>query len=670
MKKTEKILAVVVAVVFAGQLSASAKDFALTSPDGRLTVTVSADKPMTYVLSDGDQVLVGPSELNMVLDNGDQMGCGDALMRISRRTVNSPVQTMFYKKNVVEDNFNEITLWFKKYSVIFRLYNDGMAYRFVSQARDAFNVVSEKVDFKVAEGSVCRASYVNAGNESFEAQFFNSFENIYSTFPVESWDASRLAFLPVMTESADGVKLCFMESDLLDYPGLYLNNADGSNSLQGVFAPVPETEHQGGYNNLQMVVDSFKDHIAECPAGRAFPWRIVSVSRTDVQMANNDMVYRLACPCDPDFDWSWVKPGKVAWEWWNSWNVRGEDFKAGVNDATYKYFIDFASENGIEYVILDEGWAVNLQADLFQVVPEIHLQELCNYAASKNVGLILWAGYKAFEKDMEKACREYSAMGVKGFKIDFMNRDDQEMVAFYEKAARTCAQYHLLADFHGAFKPTGLQRTYPNVINVEAVYGLEQAKWADYNTFDQVTYDVTIPFIRMAAGPMDYTQGAMHNGTRTNFRGIYSEPMSQGTRCRQLAEYVVFESPLNMLCDSPANYRKEPECLDFIANIPTVWDQTVGIDGKVAEYIAIARRSGTTWYVGALTGWDERTLTLDLSFIPAGAYKLEIFRDGANADVSASDYKKVVTELPADRRIEIKMASGGGWCAKITEINE
>lgn len=668
MNKIIKFISAVAAVALAGQAGVCAKDYSLTSPDGKLTVTVNAGKPMTYVLSDGDRTLVGPSELNMVLDNGECLGCGDKLQRVYRRSVDETIDAQFYRKSAIRDNFNELTLKFRKYSVTFRLYDDGMAYRFVSQEKKAFNVVSEKVEFNLAPGSVCRASYANADYDSFQSQFFNSFENTYETMPVEEWDARRLAFLPVMAEAADGIKLCFMEADLLSYPGLYLSNTDAGHSLNGVFAPVPETQHQGGHNNLQMIVDTFKDHIAECAGGRAFPWRIISVSRTDVQMADNDMVYRLASPCDSDTDWSWVKPGKVAWEWWNNWYVRGEDFKAGINDATYKHFIDFASENGIEYVILDEGWAVNLQADLFQIVPEIHLPELCEYAESKGVGLILWAGYKAFERDMEKTCREYSAMGIKGFKIDFMNRDDQEMVDFYENAARMCAKYHLMADFHGAYKPTGLHRTYPNVINVEAVYGLEQAKWADHKTFDQVTYDVTIPFIRLAAGPMDYTQGAMRNGSRENFRGVYTEPMSQGTRCRQLAEYVVFDSPLNMLCDGPANYRQEPECLEFIAEIPTVWNETVGIDGKVAEFIAMARRSGSAWYVGALTNWNRRSLTLDLSFIPEGDYQIEIFRDGANADVIASDYKKIVTTLPADRKIAVEMAQGGGWCAVIRPV--
>ena len=326
----------------------------------------------------------------------------------------------------------------------------------------------------------------------------------------------------------------------------------------------------------------------------------------------------------------------------------------------------FAAGNGIEYVILDEGWAVNNKADLFQVVPEIDLKELVRYADTKKVGLILWAGYWAFNRDMEKVCRTYSEMGFKGFKVDFMNRDDQPMVSFFTKAAEMTAKYHMLIDFHGAFKPSGLQRTYPNVINYEGVNGLEQMKWSD-RSLDQVTYDVTIPFVRMVAGSMDYTQGAMKNATRGGFSTKYSEPESQGTRCHQLAEYVIFEAPLTMLCDSPSNYMKEPECTEFIANIPTTWDKTYALDGKIADYAVIARQSGDSWYVGALNGWNERDLVIDLGFVPAGNYEMIVFRDGANANKAARDYKKEKITVPFGRKLTIHMASGGGWVAKIVK---
>lgn len=328
------------------------------------------------------------------------------------------------------------------------------------------------------------------------------------------------------------------------------------------------------------------------------------------------------------------------------------------------HYIDFASRHGIEYVILDEGWAVNLKAALFQIVPEIDLKKLTSYARQKNVGLILWAGYHAFARDMEHVCKHYSEMGIKGFKIDFMDRDDQEMVDFHYRAAETAAKYKLMVDFHGTYKPTGLNRTYPNVINYEAVHGLEQMKWSDIRT-DQVTYDVTMPFIRMLAGPVDYTQGAMHNANKRCYHSSMDTPMSQGTRCRQLAEYVVFESPLNMLCDSPTNYDREEECTEFIAAIPTVWEQTVAMNGEIGKYITMARRKGDVWYVGSLTNWDARTLTLELSFLGAGRWKAEMFHDGVNANRLASDYQKTVTDIPASRKLTVKMAQGGGCALKI-----
>ena len=390
------------------------------------------------------------------------------------------------------------------------------------------------------------------------------------------------------------------------------------------------------------------------------------VSSNDADLAVNDMVWKLGKPADPSQDFSWVRPGKVAWDWWNAWNLYGVDFRAGINNDTYKYYIDFAQKHGIEYVILDEGWAVNLKADLMQIIPEIDLPMLCEYAKAHNVGLILWAGYYAFDRDMENVCKHYSEMGIKGFKVDFMDRDDQYMVDFFRRSAETAAKYGLLIDFHGAFKPVGLNRTYPNVINYEGVFGLEQMKWSK-PTVDQVTYDVTVPFIRMAAGPMDYTQGAMRNAIQKNYHPVNSEAMSQGTRCHQLAEYVVFDSPLNMLCDSPSNYMAEPECTKYIADCPTVWDESVAVNGVLGRFITLARRSGDVWYVGSLNDWKARDLTLDLGFLGEGDWTMGIFRDGINADRAARDYKRELVSVPADRKVKIHMAPGGGWTARITK---
>ena len=659
-----RLLTTLAAALMVISAFAAPKDYVLRSPDEKLLVTIETGNGISYTLKHDGDLLLDRSEIGMYMTDGTVFGGYLNVKKTSTRTVSETIKAIMYKKAEIKDEFNELTLKFKDFSLIFRAYDDGMAYRFVSHKEEAYNVDYETAEFNFAKDWNMWAAYVCQHTETLESQYYNSFENQYSYTPISEWNKDRLAFLPLMVEGPKGKKIVVTESDLFDYPGMYLYNKDSGKKLTADFAPYPKEVRQGGHNNLQLEVQNRHPYIARCIGNDKFPWRIVAVSEDDIQMADNDMVYRLARPADPASNWSWVKPGKVAWDWWNDWNIKGVDFKSGINNDTYKYYIDFASENGIEYVILDEGWSVNGEADLFQVVPEINLTELVRYAANRNVGLILWAGYWAFDRDMEKVCKHYSSMGIKGFKVDFMDRDDQHMVQFHQRAAMTAAKYKMLVDFHGTYKPSGLNRTYPNVINYEGVHGLEQMKWSPENV-DQVTYDVTVPYIRMMAGPMDYTQGAMRNASRGNYRPVNSEAMSQGTRCRQLAEYVVFESPLNMLCDSPSNYMKEKECLEFIAEIPTVWDETKGLCGEVGKYIAMARRSGSDWYVGAMTDWSDRGLTLDLSFLPEGNYSVVLYRDGVNADRIACDYRKETINLPADRQLKIKMAPGGGFAAKI-----
>lgn len=659
-----RLLTTLAAALMVISAFAAPKDYVLRSPDEKLLVTIETGNGISYTLKHDGDLLLDRSEIGMYMTDGTVFGGYLNVKKASTRTVSETIKSIMYKKAEIKDEFNELTLKFKDFSLIFRAYDDGMAYRFVSHKEEAYNVDYETAEFNFAKDWNMWAAYVCQHTETLESQYYNSFENQYSYTPISEWNKDRLAFLPLMVEGPKGKKIVVTESDLFDYPGMYLYNKDSGKKLTADFAPYPKEVRQGGHNNLQLEVQNRHPYIARCIGNDKFPWRIVAVSEDDIQMADNDMVYRLARPADPASNWSWVKPGKVAWDWWNDWNIKGVDFKSGINNDTYKYYIDFASENGIEYVILDEGWSVNGEADLFQVVPEINLTELVRYAANRNVGLILWAGYWAFDRDMEKVCKHYSSMGIKGFKVDFMDRDDQHMVQFHQRAAMTAAKYKMLVDFHGTYKPSGLNRTYPNVINYEGVHGLEQMKWSPENV-DQVTYDVTVPYIRMMAGPMDYTQGAMRNASRGNYRPVNSEAMSQGTRCRQLAEYVVFESPLNMLCDSPSNYMEEKECLEFIAEIPTVWDETKGLCGEVGKYIAMARRNGSDWYVGAMTDWSDRGLTLDLSFLPEGNYTVVLYRDGVNADRVACDYRKETINLPADRQLKIKMAPGGGFAAKI-----
>jgi alpha-glucosidase len=644
------------------------KQFNLASPDEKLNVQITVGNTIEYSVSHQGDEIISPSTISVMLGDGKIFGKNSPLKKSSVRTVNEKIITPVYKKSSVEDHYNERIFEFKNgFHLVFRAYNDGIAYRFVSVLNKPFVVKNEEVNFNFPADSKAYIPYVR-DDEPIKEQYSNSFENTYVYSALSEWDETHLAFAPILIESVKGKKVCITDADLLNYPGMFLYKGDKANSLKGVFAPYPKEVEHSKENQHHEAVVSREAFIAKLEGKTNFPWRVIIVSEKDEELANNDMIYKLASPTPQNLDFSWIKPGKVAWDWWNDWNIYGVDFESGVNNQTYKYYIDFASENGIEYVILDEGWSVRGKADLLRVVPAIDLKELTAYAASKKVGLILWAGSYAFNKDIEGFCKHYSEMGIKGFKVDFMDRDDQKIVEFMVKSAKIAAQYHLLLDFHGTYKPTGLQRTYPNVINFEGVHGLEQLKWGD-ESIDQVTYDVTIPFIRMVAGPLDYTQGAMRNASRNNYRPVNTEPMSQGTRCHQLAEYVIFESPLDMLCDNPSNYMAEPECLEFIASVPTVWDNTIVLNGRVSEYVSIARQKGDAWYAGSLNNWEDRRLDLDLSFLGEGNFKAEVFKDGVNANRVARDYKKEIINIPANKKLTIDLAKGGGLVMKITKAN-
>ena len=636
----------------------------ITSPDGSLKLTVTIDKDIRWSVTDGSTTVIAPSQIAMQVGPEEVWGVNPILRKATTGSIDERIPSPLYKKAEVEDRCTTLTLSFKgDYAIELRAYDNAAAYRFVSTRKAPYTVKHEVAEFNFEDDNMVYCSYVRSNEKkSFAEQNYNSFEGPYVLEPMSKMGNNRLMYLPVLVDMGNK-KVCITESDLRSYPGMYLYNSNNDTGLESNFAPVPDKITQGGHNMLQGEVQTAKPYIAEVAGARSFPWRICIVADNDAELLNDDMVFRLSQP-NAIGDTSWIKAGKVAWEWWNNWGLYGVDFQPGINNRTYEYYIDFAARNGIEYVILDEGWSVNLKADLMQVVPEIDVKHLCDYGKERGVGIVLWAGYWALDRDMERVMKHYSEMGVKGFKIDFMDRDDQPMVEFYERAASTAAKYHLMCDFHGAFKPSGLSRMYPNVVNYEGVNGLEQVKWSTLEELDQVTYDVQIPFIRMVAGPMDYTQGAMMNSQKRGYRYSNAEPMSQGTRCRQLAMYVVFESPFNMLCDSPTAYEKEMECTEFIATIPTVWDQTVAMDGKVGEYCVIARRAGDVWYVGGMTNWDERELELDLSFLGEGNYKVTAFKDGVNANKIARDYSKTESSLEG-RTMKVKMAMGGGFALKI-----
>ena len=651
--KTLKVLILCVLCAFSAQAQ---KQYSLTSPDGKLKTNITTGKQLTYDITFHNQQVLESSPLSMTLDNGEVWGENDKVSKVTRKSVNGKISTPLYRANEIVENYNELTLQFKDFNVVFRAYDDGIAYRFVNKGKKPFNVVDELVNYQFPTDATASVPYVKP--RKGVNKYANSFENYYANVPLSKVDQEKLVFLPIVVSMENNVKVCITEVDLENYPGLYLTG-QGNTQLLGDFAPFPKKQEQGGHNMLQMNVIEVENYIAKVNKPRNFPWRVAIVTDEDKELASTNLSYLLAEPSRLE-DISWIKPGKIAWDWWNAWNLDGVNFETGVNNDTYKAYIDFASKNGIEYVILDEGWAVNLKADLMQVVPEINLEELIAYANKKNVGLVLWAGYHAFNRDMENVCRHYAEMGIKGFKVDFMDRDDQEMTEFNYRAAQITAKYKLLLDLHGMYKPAGLNRTYPNAINFEGVNGLEQMKWEE-NPTAQVEYDVMIPFIRQVAGPMDYTQGAMRNAAKGNYYPCYEEPMSQGTRCRQLALYMVLDSPFNMLCDTPSNYEREKECTDFISAVPTVWDETIVLDGKMGEYIITARRQGNTWYIGGITNWDARDLEVDLSFLGDKTYSGKLFKDGVNAHRIGRDYQSEAIQAKKGDKVKIHLAPGGGF---------
>ena len=623
---------------------AGAKTYQLASPNGKLKVSIENDaKSTAFAITHGETPVLNRSALAMSIEGGKTLGA----------------EKCKSSKTSKGEKCNALTLNYGKYAVEFRSYDQGVAYRFVTRFADSLTIANEQVEFCLPADCMAYEAPANSHHKTNDLrdQAYCSFENTYQYAKLSNLNRQHLGLSPMLIELADGKKLLIGDYNVRSYPGMFLLPSKG-NVVKGFFPPYPKHEYQGDHNNLQMIVDDWENYIAKTAGAHTFPWKMMLVAEYDADLLTTEVPRLLADA--PVVNADWVKPGKVAWDWWNNWNLKGVDFATGVNNRTYQYYIDFAAKHGIEYVILDEGWAVNKKADLMQVVPEIDLPMLVKYAADRGVDIVLWAGYKAFERDMENVCRHYSEMGVKGFKIDFMDRCDQKMMAFLEKAAATCAKYRLFCDFHGAPVPNGMTYTYPNVLNFEAVAGQEQVKWSKLKKFDQVRHETLLPFIRQVVGPMDYTQGAMRNATKKSYYPCNSQPMSQGTRCRQLALYLIFDSPFNMLCDTPTNYEAEPECLDFISKVPVVWDERRVLSAKIGEYVIEACRKGDTWYVGGISNWEARTVNLDLSFIEGK--QMELFVDGINAHRHAEDYIKSVGTVPAT--LTVHLAPGGGFALK------
>jgi alpha-glucosidase len=635
------------------------KVYEVKSPNGSIALKVEAGAKLLWSVQHKGQQIIEPSAISLLLQSGEVLGDNAKTSAPKVEKVNTSFNAINYRKSVVSDVCNQITLNCKgNYGVIFRVYNDAVAYRFFTKKPGEIIIKNEEANFNFTED---HKAFVPIQWDYRDGKTFNSsFEALYREINLSKFPKDSLAFLPVLIDIGQNKKVEVLEADLENYPGMYLDLNETGKGFKGVFAPYPLETYVKGLNIIPI---RRADYIARTDGTRSFPWRVTVISEQDKDLLNCDIVQKLASPNRiPDI--SWIKVGQVSWDWWNNMNISHVDFRAGMNTASYKYFIDFASDYKIPYIILDGGW--NIRGDLTRARPEINLEELAAYGNQKNVGLIVWASWQDIIAQKEKAFPYYNKTGIKGMKIDFIDRDDQVAVASTYEIAKLAAEYKLLVDYHGVFKPTGLQRTYPNVVGYEGVKGMENVKWANE---DVPRYDVTLPFIRNLAGPMDYTPGAMRNSNSANFRAISSMPMSKGTRVHQLAMYVVFEVPVQMLSDNPTIYMREKECTDFITKIPTTFDETVPLDGKVAEYVAIARKKGDTWFVGAMTNWTPRELTIDFSFLGDGNYKTEVFRDGINSDRDATDYKKEVINIKKGDKLTVKLMNGGGWTARLEKIN-
>jgi alpha-glucosidase len=623
----------------------------LKSPDGRIAVEVRADGPLRYDVTVDGKVVVKDASLSLTVD-GVALGATARVKGTKTRTVDAVHEPAVRRKSAsIRERFHELRLELDgRYAVAFRAFDDGVAYRFeTSLAKTAVEVKTE--DLRIPFVGATQVYYPQ------EESFFSHNERHYTPVKLESIAPAAMATLPAVVEGPGGIKIAIAESDVEDYPGLWLRG-NSDQSLSATFPPYPlETKLD---RDRDLKVTKGADFIAKTKGTRTYPWRILAVARTDADLITNELVWLLASPsrvADP----SWIKPGKVAWDWYNASNLKGVPFKAGINTETYKYFIDFASRHGIEYVVLDEGWYV--LGDLSKVVPEIDMDVLSAYAKQKNVGLVMWVVWNTFDDQFQPTLDQFVKWGVKGIKIDFMQRDDQPVMEYYHRVSREAAARKMLVDFHGAQRPALLTRTWPNLISTEGVKGLENVKWSEDVHPD---HDLTLPFTRMLLGPMDYTPGAMSNAAKGSFAKIFLTPMSMGTRAHQLALYVAYESPLQMLADAPTAYEREPESLEFLSAVPAVWDETRVLHARIGDVLAIARRRGNDWYVGALTDWTPRELTIDLSFLPAGAFALDAYEDGPNADRQGSDYVRSKRDVDSATRLTVKLAPGGGWAARIT----
>ena len=676
MTKTTTVIAVAMLLSGCSWFKGVDDEISAVSPDGRNKIRLYLN-PMSYeVLRDG-KVVVAQSRMALRVD-GQRMGREEGKPVISTGRVMGKFFPAIYKKHKVFDSAYETKVDFEHWGVRIIARDDGVAYRFETRFPEKVRINGERADFAIPDAdATCWVHFTDSfGCEETKCQTLSA-ESVKTDIA-----RRRLIYAPFVYRTR-GTTVAVMESDVYDYPVRYFDEAESSSgavAFKSVFAGWPKREHHAARKSGVLErggrwvrVDKHADWLVETDGTRTFPWRVFALADRSIQLVESDIVYALARPSAETNDFSWVKPGKVAWDWWNAFDNKG--YPDGCTTETYMRFVDFAADNGVEYVILDEGWSEKL--DIWKFSPRVDVPRVIAHANSRGVGIILWMAWAQVVGDEDKVAEHFAKMGAKGFKVDFIDRGDAEAERFLWTFAEACRKNKMIVDYHGVHRPTGMRRAYPNVLNYEGVHGLEQMKWNDGDV-EMLANDVKICYTRMTAGPMDYTPGAMDNyaigkypkksaRNRSAANSAYVNPGSIGTRSRQMAMMALYDAPLQMLCDSPTKYERNMECFSFMAATPTTWDETIGLEGAPDTCAVVARRKGEVWYVAGITNADGRYFTLDTSFLPEGDWNMEVFRDMYDSGDNASSYFHTRLGLKRGESVVIRMAPGGGFIARFTK---
>jgi len=633
-------------------LSITAMPVKISSPNGKTELQVFADGKISLRLNLGDKTLMTIDEIGLETDKGLLPASNAKIRKIQKASADRIVKPVIKEKQAeIPEQYNEAVIEFTDRTKLqFRVYNNGMAYRFILNLPGDIKINNDRADFIFDKEATLTFQKDNNPNSSYEAP--------YVTSNINDLNIGDMGNLPALVQCNSGECILFLEADTYDYPCMWIKKSE--KGLGSYYWGVPSGYNDKGNSYDRKATTGNEDYIALTKASREFPWKVFAVAKKETELLTNQLVYLLGEDCKIK-DTSWIKPGWATFDWWSRRGIYDVDFKAGVNTETAKYMIDFAAKFGLRYFLFDDGWTYN--DDLTKVIPGLDIKEVVHYATSKNVDVMMWVTYALFDDQMDAALKQFQKWGIKGIKIDFMNRSDQDIVNFYWRAAEECAKYNMVVDFHGAYRPDGLRRAYPNVLTREALMEFEYNGGTDW---DNPVHHCMLPFIRNVAGPMDYIPGTMNNATKTDFRINGNKPMGQGTRAHSMALAVICESPMQMLPDAQPLYYRESECTEFLTQIPVEWDETVALDGKVGNYVSLARRNGNTWYVAAITDWNPRIMEISFDFLGEGkTYRMEIIKDGINADETAVDYKKEIAEVKKGDKIKINMAPGGGWVAKV-----